>query len=304
MAATRLTNGLAGRARRRTPFPPGPPVGRGRSGRARRAAPWCSACWRGPPGPRRRPGGHRGPHGGAGDHDLHPRRRRDVGQARHLHPVRQRALHPGQPERAQRPAADAEPAQLHHRQRDADPARAHAADRAHGRRHRDLRDRPYGSDQGGPIANEYNYYTPSGSTDTAGAFAYWTDPIVDYSTTTGGRPATATTRWSPPGQERPGAVGALHPGGLRLGSVAAADTELENTMPDIPMVYGANSPEAREAENPKLANKAGPTSWAVRALRAGLAGLRQGTGCPNCCPPSRAATRGYRRCSATSSSSR
>src|SRR6266404_4342438 len=35
-----------------------------------------------------------------------------------------------------------------------------------------------------PIANEYNYYTPSGSTDTAGSFAYWTDPVVDYNTTT------------------------------------------------------------------------------------------------------------------------
>ena len=38
----------------------------------------------------------------------------------------------------------------------------------------------YGSDQGIPIANEYRYYTPSGSTDTAGSFAYWADPIVDY----------------------------------------------------------------------------------------------------------------------------
>src|SRR5271170_3113566 len=42
----------------------------------------------------------------------------------------------------------------------------------------------YGSDEGLPIANEYNYYTPGGTTDTAGSFAYWTDPIVDYDTTT------------------------------------------------------------------------------------------------------------------------
>ena len=39
-------------------------------------------------------------------------------------------------------------------------------------------------------------------------------------------------------------------------SLAAADTELENTLPDIPLVYGANSAAAKEAENPKLANKA------------------------------------------------
>src|SRR5215469_6097372 len=42
----------------------------------------------------------------------------------------------------------------------------------------------YGSDQGDAIANEYRYYTPSGSTHAAGSFAYWTDPIVDYNTTT------------------------------------------------------------------------------------------------------------------------
>ncbi len=73
----------------------------------------------------------------------------------------------------------------------------------------------YGSDQGIPIANEYNYYTPSGSTDTAGSFAYWTDPIVDYDTTTsapvGDKDYTLIDR---AGQEHPGAVGALHPGGL------------------------------------------------------------------------------------------
>jgi hypothetical protein len=42
----------------------------------------------------------------------------------------------------------------------------------------------YGSEHGMPIANEYRYYTPAGSTDTAGSFAYWTDPIVDYDTAT------------------------------------------------------------------------------------------------------------------------
>src|SRR5215469_8718260 len=38
----------------------------------------------------------------------------------------------------------------------------------------------YGSHQGIPIANEYRYYTPSGSTDTAGSFAACYVPIVDY----------------------------------------------------------------------------------------------------------------------------
>ena len=34
------------------------------------------------------------------------------------------------------------------------------------------------------MANEYHYYTSAadGSSDEAGDFAYWTDPIVDYFT--------------------------------------------------------------------------------------------------------------------------
>ena len=44
--------------------------------------------------------------------------------------------------------------------------------------------------------------------------------------------------------------------GCNFGSVAAADTELENTTPDVPLVFGAHSWEAKEAENAKLANKA------------------------------------------------
>jgi hypothetical protein len=115
----------------------------------------------------------------------------------------------------------------------------------------------YGSDQGIPIANEYNYYTPSGSTDTAGSFAYWTDPIVDYDTTTsapvGDKSFTLITAQ---GKNTPAPWVPYTRAGCNFGSVAAADTELENTVPDVPLVFGANSPEAKEAENPKLANKA------------------------------------------------
>src|SRR5260370_111532 len=116
----------------------------------------------------------------------------------------------------------------------------------------------YGSDQGVPIANEYNYYTPSGSSHTAGSFAYWTDPIVDYNTTTsapvGDSDHTLVTAQA---KNAPAPWVPYTRAGCDFGSVAAADTELENTLPDIPLVYGANSAEAKEAENPKLANKAG-----------------------------------------------
>ncbi len=115
----------------------------------------------------------------------------------------------------------------------------------------------YGSDQGIPIANEYNYYKPDGSTDTAGSFGYWTDPIVDYDT-----PASAPVGDRTPmmitqsGRNTPAPWVPYTRAGCDFGTVAAANTELENTVPDVPRVFGAHSPEAKEAENPKLQNKA------------------------------------------------
>ena len=115
----------------------------------------------------------------------------------------------------------------------------------------------YGSDQGIPIANEYNYYTPSGSSDTAGSFAYWTDPVVDYNTTTSAPVGDSDhTLITAQGKNAPAPWVPYTRAGCDFGSVAAADTELENTLPDIPLVYGANSAEAKEAETPALANKA------------------------------------------------
>jgi hypothetical protein len=115
----------------------------------------------------------------------------------------------------------------------------------------------YGSDQGMPIANEYNYYTPSGSTDTAGSFAYWTDPIVDYSSSTGAPVGDSDyTLINAQGKNTPAPWVPYTRAGCNFGSVAAADTELENLTPDVPDVFGASSWEAKEAENSKLANKA------------------------------------------------
>ena len=76
----------------------------------------------------------------------------------------------------------------------------------------------YGSDQGDAIANEYRYYTgaANGSTDTAGSFAYWEDPVVDYDTSyrrPGGRLDDHAGRAER--QDPAGAVGVLHQGGLR-----------------------------------------------------------------------------------------
>ena len=165
----------------------------------------------------------------------------------------------------------------------------------------------YGSDQGIPIANEYNYYTPSGSTDTAGSFAYWTDPVVDYDTTTSAPVGDSDyTLVTAQGKNAPAPWVPYTRAGCDFGSVAAADTELENTLPDIPLVFGANSPEAKEAENPKLANKAEADfmGLSVHCAQGRRSALPRTAGWPTCCPTSRAGTAGTRRCSATSSSSR
>jgi len=116
----------------------------------------------------------------------------------------------------------------------------------------------YGAGQGIPIANEFNYYKPDGTTDTAGSFAYWTDPIVDYDTGLAAKPVgdNTTTMIGTDRKTPPAPWASYTKAGCNFGTVASANTELENTLPDVPHVFGANSPEAREAANPNLQSKA------------------------------------------------
>ncbi|MDX6344441.1 MAG: hypothetical protein QOH87_4579 [Trebonia sp.] len=118
----------------------------------------------------------------------------------------------------------------------------------------------YPSDQGLAVANEYQYYTgaKNGSTDEAGDFAYWTDPIVDYNTGLASAPVgdSTTNLTGASGQTPPAPWVPYTRAGCNFGSVAAANTELENTLPDVPLVFGANSADAKEAENPSSAGQA------------------------------------------------
>jgi hypothetical protein len=109
----------------------------------------------------------------------------------------------------------------------------------------------YGSHHGVPIANEYHYYTPGGTTDQAGSFAYWTDPIVDYYTGPASKPLgdSTPTMVGANGKNAPAPWVSYTRAGCNFGSVAGANTELENTLPDVPHVFGAKSPEAKEAAN-------------------------------------------------------
>jgi hypothetical protein len=118
----------------------------------------------------------------------------------------------------------------------------------------------YGSDQGDSIANEYQYYTggTTDSTDEAGSFAYWTDPIVDYDTSYAGTPVndSTTTMVGQNGKTPPAPWVPYARAGCDFGSVAAANTELENQAPDVANVFGPKSADAAEADNPNLASTA------------------------------------------------
>jgi hypothetical protein len=122
----------------------------------------------------------------------------------------------------------------------------------------------YPSDQGLAVANEYQYYTgaKNGGTDEAGDFAYWTDPIVDYNTGPASAPAgdSTTNLVGQNGQTPPAPWVPYTRAGCDFGSVAAANTEIENTQPDVPLLFGANSADAKEAENPSDAGQAKATA--------------------------------------------
>jgi hypothetical protein len=112
----------------------------------------------------------------------------------------------------------------------------------------------YPDRHGMPVANEYNYYTsagPASATHTAGSFAYWTDPIVDYRTDYAGDPVgdSTTTLVGQDGKTPPAPWATYTRAGCDFGSVAAANTELENQAPDVAKVFGATSKDARFAGN-------------------------------------------------------
>ena len=108
----------------------------------------------------------------------------------------------------------------------------------------------YPDRMGQPVSNSFRYFTPSGTTRTGVAFAYWTAPIYD----------PAGPPFPPPGQtdlspEMINDNGVVAPApwvpytrnGCDVGQVATANTVLENTGIDIPSFFGPGSPEAIQA---------------------------------------------------------
>jgi len=122
----------------------------------------------------------------------------------------------------------------------------------------------YGDRQGMPISNDYEVYQNNGpggtfgSTDNAGSFAYWTDPVYDTSATATDTnpnmvyspvpPATAKTPVTPD-TITPAPWVPFTRAGCNVGDIATANQELENTAVDIPKVFGVGSPEDEQLIN-------------------------------------------------------
>src|SRR5439155_11923141 len=110
-----------------------------------------------------------------------------------------------------------------------------------------------GDEVGQSISVSYRYLHPSGTSNPAVAFAYWTDGVFDPSTKT--PTDTAPTMVTPQGRIAPAPWVPFTRAGCDVGAVVAANTILENTGPDVPKVFGAGSAEAAEAAaNPSLAS--------------------------------------------------
>ena len=117
----------------------------------------------------------------------------------------------------------------------------------------------YGDRHGTGISNSYGYYNPTGTAQLGNSFVYWTDPIIDDSTstpsTTDHNPTMIYSAQVPAKAVSSTATGvaAAAPApwvpftrdGCNVGDVSTANMVLENTG-DIPQVFGATSPEAAQ----------------------------------------------------------
>jgi hypothetical protein len=104
----------------------------------------------------------------------------------------------------------------------------------------------YPDRHGQGVSNSFRYYKPDGSTSTGVSFAYWTDGIFDPTTTTPSD--TSFNMLTPDGQNAPAPWVPFTRAGCDFGAVGTANTVLENTGPDVPKVFGPNSPEAQEVQ--------------------------------------------------------
>jgi hypothetical protein len=110
----------------------------------------------------------------------------------------------------------------------------------------------YGDRHGVPVSNSFRYFNPDGSSNLGVSFAYWTSPLFDPTTST--PTDTKFNMLTAGGKNAPAPWVPFTRAGCNVGSVATANTILENTAIDIPTVFGAGSPQAQEVtSNPDQA---------------------------------------------------
>src|SRR6266571_2004002 len=102
----------------------------------------------------------------------------------------------------------------------------------------------YGDRHGVPVSNSFRYFNPNGTSNLGVSFAYWTDPIFDPTTST---PTDTTYNMlTAGGMNAPAPWVPFTRAGCNFGSVATANTILENTAVDVSKVFGPNSPQEAE----------------------------------------------------------
>jgi hypothetical protein len=104
----------------------------------------------------------------------------------------------------------------------------------------------YGDRHGIPVANSFRYFNPNGTSNPASSFAYWTDPLFDFSTST--PTDTKPQMIGADGKTAPAPWAVFTRAGCDVGAVAEVNIVLENIATDIATVFGAGSPEAAEAK--------------------------------------------------------
>jgi hypothetical protein len=104
----------------------------------------------------------------------------------------------------------------------------------------------YGDRHGVPVSNSFRYFnpTPPGTSNLGVSFAYWNGAIFDPTTST---PTDTTPNMlTAQGKNAPAPWVPYTRAGCNFGSVATANTILENTTVDVSRVFGPNSTQQQE----------------------------------------------------------
>jgi hypothetical protein len=102
----------------------------------------------------------------------------------------------------------------------------------------------YGDRHGVPVSNSFRYFNPNGTSNLGVSFAYWTDPLFDPTTST--PTDTRFNMLTADGKNAPAPWVPFTRAGCNVGSVATANTILENTAVDVAKVFGPSSPQQQE----------------------------------------------------------